>query len=106
MADNVANTGVDSAPLRTIRTAATICQIRRQPMKPRLATPAFLSRHLKASDCRVVIADDPHIDMGAMPSLETVLQQLGEETAVVDAMHNMRFLICKTAFDALMCDAQ
>ncbi len=106
MADNVANTGVDSAPLRTIRTAATIRQIRLQSMEPRLATPAFLNRHLKASDCRVVIADDPHIDMVAMPSLEIVLPQLGEETAAVDAKDNMRFLICETAFDALMCDAQ
>ncbi len=58
-------------------------------MKPRLATPAFLSRHLNASDCRVVIADDPHIDMGAMSSFEIMLPQHGEETAVVDAKDNM-----------------
>ncbi len=77
VADNEANTGVDSALLRTIRTAATICQTRHQSMKARLATPAFLNRPHKAGDCRVITADDPHIGMVTMPSLEMMLAQVG-----------------------------
>ncbi len=66
-------------------------------MKPRLAAPSFLNRPRKPSDCRGVIADDPHIDMVAMPSLEMMLTKLGVEIAVVGINpdeHNIRRIIC------------